>query len=167
MDELDLSLALLSSESDMVSRKKRKQIAVQEAMVHPAAVDQFRLNDPLPLDWEQCLDLQSGRMYYLNRQNLKRSWSRPKEQKLELDLNVTEKVSSVVVSSPQEDDSSAGNYNMVAVVCVHCHLLVMICSSSPCCPNCKRMNNSLSIASQSSHRLAAPAKTLKTLSLLH
>ncbi|KAG6508849.1 uncharacterized protein LOC121982187 [Zingiber officinale] len=161
MDELDLSLALLSSESDMVSRKKRKQIALQEVMAHPAAIDLLRLNDPLPLDWEQCLDLQSGRMYYLNRQKLKRSWSRPKEQKLELDLNVTEKV-----SATQDDDSSAGNYNMVAVVCVHCHLLVMICRSSPCCPNCKRMNNSLSTASQSG-RLAAPAKTLKTLSLLH
>lgn len=68
MDELDLSLTLLSSEhgnynsfpdqSDMVSRKKRKQIALQEAMARPAAIDLLHLNDPLPLDWEQCLDLQ-------------------------------------------------------------------------------------------------------------
>ena len=30
---------------------------------------------------------------------------------------------------------------MVAAVCMRCHLLVMLCKSSPECPNCKFMNS--------------------------
>lgn len=29
---------------------------------------------------------------------------------------------------------------MVAAVCVHCHMLVMLCKSSPACPHCKFVN---------------------------
>ncbi|OUZ99336.1 hypothetical protein BVC80_715g35 [Macleaya cordata] len=29
---------------------------------------------------------------------------------------------------------------MVAVVCMHCHMLVMLCKSSPSCPNCRFMH---------------------------
>lgn len=43
---------------------------------------------------------------------------------------------------------SSENYNnnnnkaeMVAAVCMRCHLLVMLCKSSPECPNCKFMNS--------------------------
>lgn len=45
-----------SSESDGTSRKKRKHYTWEEPVSHPNL--ELHLNDPLPLDWEQCLDLQ-------------------------------------------------------------------------------------------------------------
>ncbi|ESW08243.1 hypothetical protein PHAVU_009G030900 [Phaseolus vulgaris] len=38
--------------------------------------------------------------------------------------------------SSTEDDSN----EMVATVCMRCHMLVMLCKSSPSCPNCKFMH---------------------------
>lgn len=48
-----------SSESDGSSRKKRKHYTAswEEPQQAPASLE-LQLNDPLPLDWEQCLDLQ-------------------------------------------------------------------------------------------------------------
>ncbi|PWZ31188.1 hypothetical protein Zm00014a_007452 [Zea mays] len=126
-----------SIESHGSPRKKRKNYtaASWDWEVHqqpPASLD-LQLNHPLPLDWEQCLDLQSGRMYYLNRKTLKKSWVRPREQNV--DLNIS--------TAPDEDEPGkpAGTLfsggNMVAVPCANCHLLVMLCMSSPSCPNCK------------------------------
>lgn len=37
--------------------------------------------------------------------------------------------------------SSDGDYKeMIATVCMKCHMLVMLCKSSPSCPNCKFMH---------------------------
>lgn len=37
--------------------------------------------------------------------------------------------------------STEGDYKeMVATVCMRCHMLVMLCKSSPACPNCKFMH---------------------------
>lgn len=44
-----------SSESDANSRRKRKQTWSDPVMIQ-TSID-LQLNDPLPLDWEQCLDL--------------------------------------------------------------------------------------------------------------
>ena len=55
-----------SSESDGTSRKKRKHHAAGAAWDWedpPAASLELQLNDPLPLDWEQCLDLQVSDRY--------------------------------------------------------------------------------------------------------
>ena len=55
-----------SSESDGTSRKKRKHHAAGAAWEepqHPPASLELQLNDPLPLDWEQCLDLQVSDRY--------------------------------------------------------------------------------------------------------
>jgi hypothetical protein len=47
-----------SSESDGSSRKKRKHYTASwEEPQQPPASLELQLNDPLPLDWEQCLDL--------------------------------------------------------------------------------------------------------------
>ncbi|XP_038989672.1 uncharacterized protein LOC120113062 [Phoenix dactylifera] len=157
-----------SSESDANSRRKRKH-AWDEPMTQTSI--ELQLNDPLPLDWEQCLDLQSGRMYYLNRKTLKKSWIRPKEQKLDLELNISTlpisegKASSTTPDDQKKHNSSSGN--MVAVVCVNCHLLVMICKSSPSCPNCKYVHALLQTPHQTSPRRMEAVKSLETLSLLH
>ncbi|CAN6335852.1 unnamed protein product [Urochloa humidicola] len=173
-----------SSESDGASRKKRKHYAGWE---EPPANLELQLNDPLPLDWEQCLDLQSGRMYYLNRKTLKRSWVRPREQSVNLDLNISttasiDTSSAGVLGAPGEDDGptkrpagaiSSGGNNMVAVPCANCHLLVMLCKSSPSCPNCKFVHplapaTPRAAVPQPAHRrIDAAVKPLQTLSLLH
>ncbi|KAK7282814.1 hypothetical protein RIF29_11885 [Crotalaria pallida] len=44
-------------------------------------------------------------------------------------------------SSPSWLSSSDGDHKeMVATVCMKCHMLVMLCKSSPACPNCKFMH---------------------------
>ncbi|KAB2623020.1 hypothetical protein D8674_025202 [Pyrus ussuriensis x Pyrus communis] len=50
----------------------------------------LQLKDPLPLDWEQCLDLESGKMYYLNRKTSRKSWKWPMNQvSVNLELNIS------------------------------------------------------------------------------
>lgn len=181
MDQTELSLgpslstfvksaSSSSWESDAHPRRKRKH-AWNEPMKQAGI--ELQLDDPLPLDWEQCLDLQSGRMYYLNRKTLKKSWITPKEQNLDLELNIStfpsseEKASTATLEEPAEKHSNSGG-SMVAVVCANCHLLVMICKSSPSCPNCKYVHALLpSAVHQSSPRKMEAVKSLETLSLLH
>ncbi|KAF0888786.1 hypothetical protein E2562_017785 [Oryza meyeriana var. granulata] len=170
-----------SSESDGSSRKKRKHFTWEEPVSH--ANLELQLNDPLPLDWEQCLDLQSGRMYYLNRKTLKKSWIRPKEQSVNLELNISTTQATVVptidgstgaatpVAAVAETKKgtvvgSGPGGNMVAVPCANCHLLVMLCKSSPSCPNCKFVQP-LAPPPAMPHRKLDAVKPLETLSLLH
>ncbi|CAM0902457.1 unnamed protein product [Alopecurus aequalis] len=164
-----------SSESDGSSRKKRKHYTWEAPVSHPHL--ELHLSDPLPLDWEQCLDLQSGRMYYLNRKTLKRSWNRPKEQGVNLELNISNTPLNMVVldghtSADAPALSQAGTKrgtllgsSMIAVPCANCHLLVMLCKSSPSCPSCKCVQ---SLAPATPHRrIDTTLKPLQTLSLLH
>ncbi|EAY80670.1 hypothetical protein OsI_35847 [Oryza sativa Indica Group] len=178
--------------SDDGSRKRRKHFAWEEAVSH-ASLD-LHLNDPLPMDWEQCLDLHSGRMYYLNRKTMRKSWVRPMEEHggsntLDLELNIStvpstfhvgaSKASSGGAAAIAEDDariagggSGVGSLGpMVAVPCVNCHLLVMLCKSSPACPNCKFVQPSVPAPAMPRtpprRRLEATVKPLETLSLLH
>lgn len=109
-------------------------------------------------------------MYYLNRKTLKRSLTRPKEQKLDLELNISnfsgsmERTGSASSDDLRKQSSSSGN--MVAVACANCHLLVMLCRSSPLCPNCKYMHPLLPKQQTPSRGIEA-VKPLETLSLLH
>ncbi|TKY74368.1 hypothetical protein E2542_SST03129 [Spatholobus suberectus] len=51
------------------------------------------------------------------------------------------KDSNGIIRSPSWLSSSEDDYKeMVATVCMRCHMLVMLCKSSPSCPNCKCMN---------------------------
>nr|CAB3491489.1 unnamed protein product [Digitaria exilis] len=173
-----------SSDSDGSSGggKKRKHFAWEEAVSHAASGLELQLGDPLPLDWEQCLDLHSGRMYYLNRKTMKKSWVRPRSNKeeqstlnLELNISMTPSTFYDGKASPVADVNKSMNSNsitsgghMVAVPCVNCHLLVMLCKSSPACPNCKFVQPSVPVAMPRTlpRRLDA-VKPLETLSLLH
>ncbi|KAH7681136.1 Thioredoxin-like fold-containing protein [Dioscorea alata] len=162
-----LSANSSSTDSESTTKKKRKY-TWDEPMRYTNI--ELNLNDPLPLDWEQCLDLHSGRMYYLNRKTLKRSLTRPKEQKLDLELNISnfsgsmERTGSASSDDLRKQSSSSGN--MVAVACANCHLLVMLCRSSPLCPNCKYMHPLLPKQQTPSRGIEA-VKPLETLSLLH
>ncbi|XP_077210538.1 uncharacterized protein LOC143846012 [Tasmannia lanceolata] len=128
---------------------------------------ELQVNDPLPVDWEQCLDLESGRMFYLNRKTLKKSWNWPKNPKLDLELNISGLSScdggnSKMLESKNHNNSGS---NMVAVACLKCHLLVMLSKSSPSCPNCKYLH-SLSTQPIPPPNVAT-MKPLETLSLLN
>ncbi|KAL6660635.1 hypothetical protein ACP70R_001670 [Stipagrostis hirtigluma subsp. patula] len=160
-------------------RKKRKHFAWEEAVSHASGLE-LQLGDPLPMDWEQCLDLHSGRMYYLNRKTMKKSWVRPnpKEEQgtLNLELNISTiqssfdgKANPFVVANDTESMSSSisSGGHMVAVPCVNCHLLVMLCKSSPACPNCKFVQPSVPVMPQTPPRRLDAVKPLETLSLLH
>ncbi|KAF3337914.1 WW domain-containing protein [Carex littledalei] len=134
---------------------------------------ELQLCDPLPLDWEQCLDLKSGRMYYVNRKTLNKTWTRPKDLDLNLDLNMSAYPDSDDNGGytspnpyPNRQNSWSGSHGssgdsdsdgMVAVVCVNCHLLVMLSKASPYCPNCKFLHSPN----------IETVKSLETLSLLH
>ncbi|KAL5991047.1 hypothetical protein ACLOJK_011953 [Asimina triloba] len=159
-----------SSESEVYPRRKRKYACDDQSNIDPTIQTSIELQhkDPLPLDWEQCLDLESGRMYYLNRKTLKKSWHWPEDRKIDLELNISTHSYSDEKSSTETGDPQKGynaNSNMVAVACLKCHLLVMLCKSSPSCPNCKYLH------SLPTQQLQTPkidsAKTLETLSLLN
>ncbi|KAL5542948.1 hypothetical protein UlMin_010658 [Ulmus minor] len=134
----------------------------------------LQLKDPLPLDWEQCLDLESGRMYYLNRKTLRKSWNWPIEQStLDLELNISPSLSdctnnpihySAHSSDQAKNNSSSAGNGMVALACLNCHLLVILSKSSPACPNCKYVH---SLPSQQSTSNPLPKKSFNTLSLLN
>jgi hypothetical protein len=132
-------------------------------------------------------------MYYLNRKTLKKSWIRPKEQSVNLELNISTTQPTVVVVPTIIDGGSTGaaatpvavavvaeetkkggtivssgpGGNMVAVPCVNCHLLVMLCKSSPSCPNCKFVQPLAPPPPALPHRKLDAVKPLETLSLLH
>ncbi|XP_062210186.1 protein CURLY FLAG LEAF 1-like [Phragmites australis] len=122
---------------------------------------------PLPPEWQRCLDIQSGRIHYYNTRTHKRTWKDPRAEPdyraapaaeeeesancsppgldLDLDLNLTFKPRRVLVQEkkpklaedrrqPAEAEDSR---EMVAAVCLRCHMLVMMCRESPACPNCK------------------------------
>ncbi|XP_061338522.1 uncharacterized protein LOC133285321 [Gastrolobium bilobum] len=50
------------------------------------------------------------------------------------------KDSCVLTRSPSWLSSEAEHKEMIARVCMRCHMLVMLCKSSPSCPNCKFMH---------------------------
>ncbi|KAG5588755.1 hypothetical protein H5410_049189 [Solanum commersonii] len=164
--ELSLAPSHLSNyESHQINLPmKRKEEMIQ------ASVD-LQLKDPLPLDWEQCLDLESGRMYYLNRKTLRKTWDWPKDQKLDLELNISSR--SIQMDDDHDHDhdyyskkqdksnSTSGSNNMIALPCSNCHLLVIVSQSSPCCPNCKYVHSLLS------NKNNATTKCYDTLSLLN
>ncbi|CAL9107288.1 unnamed protein product [Musa acuminata var. zebrina] len=163
MDHAELSLGLpgsmmseitssASTESDAIAKRKRKMQTWDHGI-------DLHHNHPLPLEWEQCLDLQSGNMYYLNRKTMKKSWVRLEENSMKLELNI-----STFGSSETKKQCSSSGSSMMALVCVNCHLLVMLRKSSPSCPNCKYVH---SLPPPPPPQKLQAVKPLETLSLLH
>ncbi|XP_078435134.1 uncharacterized protein LOC144706107 [Wolffia australiana] len=168
--ELSLSpLPTIPTEAEQTSSKKRK-FSWNEPSSCQTPIE-LQLKDPLPFDWEQCLDLQSGRMYYLNRKTMKRSWSWPKNQVLDLELNISPPQNLEKTGANIRRDFKNGRHptdSMMAVACPSCHLLVMLSRISPSCPNCKFVHN-LPQPSQKSTRLGDERShsAIETLSLLY
>ncbi|KAA8531339.1 hypothetical protein F0562_006048 [Nyssa sinensis] len=164
--------SLPESETNLV--RKRKSCSADHLLKTQPMIQtnvDLQLKDPLPLDWEQCLDLESGRMYYLNRKTLRKSWEWPKDQKLDLDLNISSSNNEQCSASKTLQDSKrqhfSSNSNMVALACLNCHLLVIVSKSSPSCPNCKYVHSLPTQQSPSSSKVHTTVKSLDTLSLLN
>lgn len=140
--------------------------------------------------------LQSGKMYYLNRKTLRKSWTWPMEKKLDLGLNITthqlsdcksqkycssDALLQLEVRGKELDtntkkymNSSSSSGSMVALACLNCHLLVILSKSSPSCPNCKYVHSLSSLNHRRHHDHQADPnpkvsaiKSLGTLSLLN
>ncbi|XVE81106.1 hypothetical protein DITRI_Ditri15bG0036400 [Diplodiscus trichospermus] len=164
-----------SSSSDHVAdfdipSKKRKLFTdhlINGGSQFQTSVD-LQVKDPLPLDWEQCLDLDSGRMYYMNRKTLKKTWNWPKDQKLDLELNISPRSADQFRGSISVEDSNnqqSSGTNMVALACLNCHLLVILSKTSPACPNCKYVHSLPTLQAQLPK--VSAIKSLNTLSLLN
>ncbi|XP_023548823.1 uncharacterized protein LOC111807358 [Cucurbita pepo subsp. pepo] len=154
-DDINSSSNKLQQTSSSCSRKRKLLLHHHHSYPHhinsQTSVD-LQLKDPLPLDWEQCLDLQSGKMYYLNRKTLRKSWNWPEEdhhnddKKLDLELELnnidssSSKANSLMNFRHGYGSSSSQSSNMVALPCLNCHLLVILSKSSPSCPNCKHFH---------------------------
>ncbi|KAK6938163.1 hypothetical protein RJ641_031671 [Dillenia turbinata] len=144
----------------------------------------LQLETPLPSDWQRCLDIKTGQIYFYNTRTQKRTPEDPRtsakrpsstHMSLELELNLpydslriydsednsgknssnsdTHNPSNTMLSSIKHKNNSFGlkrtpswlaaeedQEEMVAAVCGRCHMLVMMCKSSPSCPNCKFMH---------------------------
>ncbi|KAF3445820.1 hypothetical protein FNV43_RR10997 [Rhamnella rubrinervis] len=134
-------------------------------------IDQHHLDTPLPLEWQRCLDIQSGQVHFYNTKTHRRTSRDPRSStpdppispvhtNLDLELNLTCESQLNLCSSGSRNlhkwNSGGNNYGirkcpswlafevdrqeMVATVCMRCHMLVMLCRSSPTCPNCKFMH---------------------------
>eukprot|EP00258_Populus_trichocarpa_P001770 XP_002301050.2 uncharacterized protein LOC7495152 [Populus trichocarpa] len=144
---------------------------------------ELHLETPLPLEWQRCLDIQSGQIHFYNTRTHKRTSRDPRgspeppspdhDMSLELELNLPYDQSQrksythdhitkqnpggsirgfgdLFKESSRDNGSSGGltrrpswlafekdQQEMLATVCTKCHMLVMLCRSSPTCPNCK------------------------------
>ncbi|KAK9047443.1 hypothetical protein V6N11_053287 [Hibiscus sabdariffa] len=147
---------------------------------------ELQLETPLPVEWQRCLDIQSGQIHFYNTRTHTRTCKDPRRSpeppspghmSLDLELNLIpcdssvrkvnttdhqlynkqNSVSPTKASSVDKKINSSGGLTrnlswlameeedqqeqeMVATVCMRCHMLVMLCKSSPACPNCKFMH---------------------------
>ncbi|CAL4938004.1 unnamed protein product [Urochloa decumbens] len=87
---------------------------------------------------------------------------------LDLELNLTfsprrapahqEKTKKPKPAAPPPAEAAADSREMVAAVCVRCHMLVMMCRASPACPNCKFLHTPTSRAAPPPEREPVPLK---------
>ncbi|GLT31137.1 hypothetical protein SLA2020_434120 [Shorea laevis] len=136
---------------------------------------ELHLETPLPLEWQRCLDIQSGQIHFYNTRTHKRTSRDPRRSpeplspgdhhhhhnmSLDLDLNLScdslmrksnnereefmtnkkQQGSLPWLTVREEEEEDQQQPQMVAMVCTRCHMLVMLCKSSPACPNCKFMH---------------------------
>eukprot|EP01018_Ginkgo_biloba_P032832 Gb_35362 [translate_table: standard] len=129
---------------------------------------ELHLKSPLPLDWEQCLDLKSGQMYYINRNTQTKTWNDPREQ-LDLELGISSVISENCKNYHPRDQQegrrkSSKSTEMIAIACMQCHMFVMLSKDSPSCPNCKHVHSLDPESTAQGEGIHVPIR--KTLSLL-
>ncbi|CAK9186427.1 unnamed protein product [Ilex paraguariensis] len=177
-----------------MTKRKREESQAEEVSEKPQKAKSMKsvfktdLNHetPLPLEWQRCLDIQSGKIYYYNTRTHTRSSRDPRaspeppspsHMSLDLELNLpcgTVEKNHVANSHMKHNSGSSSTSNdsldqftnsnrnknmgglmrlpswltfdqddhqeMITAVCKKCHMLVIMCKSSPACPNCKFMH---------------------------
>ncbi|XP_072984881.1 uncharacterized protein [Typha latifolia] len=127
---------------------------------------ELNLETPLPLEWQRCLDIKSGQIHYYNTRTNKRTNRDPRESpeqatpppSLDLDLNLTCVPPKTLTGGEERAKTDTGiamaksirtsslppwmslaidRQEMVATVCMRCHMLVMMSKATLSCPNCK------------------------------
>ncbi|KAH9327955.1 hypothetical protein KI387_000063 [Taxus chinensis] len=147
---------------------------------------ELQMKTPLPLEWEQCLDLQSGRIYYVNRSTQLKTCQDPrvdghgnlnqlssKDLRLDLELNLplkTHENEGKSFEPPNSDVNSVAflekentmndRAEMVATVCAQCHMFVMFSKASRKCPNCKYVHPLMEQDNKDSNDIAPARQTL-------
>ncbi|URE26803.1 hypothetical protein MUK42_15658 [Musa troglodytarum] len=125
---------------------------------------ELNLDAPLPLDWQRCLDIKSGQIHFYNTRTHRRTSRHPSKLSsepppppppssrlsLDLDLNLMSPGSRLHEAEAEQtkhgkarnscmlrtsDEADPGE--MVASVCMRCHMLVMMTKAALSCPNCK------------------------------
>ncbi|XP_020104321.1 uncharacterized protein LOC109721242 [Ananas comosus] len=150
------------SDSDFFANEFANEPRIKQAKAEETTkVDiELHLDSPLPLEWQRCLDIKSGRMYFYNTRTHKRTSKDPRESpeeaapsgpSLDLELNLacepakptrTDKNPKAAQNQPKllappPPWADGDHREMVAAVCMRCHMLVMMCKSTLSCPNCK------------------------------
>ncbi|RWV95226.1 hypothetical protein GW17_00042159 [Ensete ventricosum] len=118
---------------------------------------ELNLDAPLPLDWQRCLDI---KIHFYNTRTHRRTSRHPSKLSsepppssrlsLDLDLNLMSPRSHLhEAEAEQMKHGKARNFcmlrtsdeadpgEMVASVCMRCHMLVMMTKAALSCPNCK------------------------------
>lgn len=124
---------------------------------------ELHLDTPLPVEWQRCLDIKSGQIHFYNTRTQTRTPMDPRTSpeppssrpSLDLELNLTcEPPRGHAERAEQEAGGArcgsggmsrslswvsldADQQEMVAAVCMRCHMLVVMCKAAPSCPNCK------------------------------
>ncbi|XP_031092304.1 uncharacterized protein LOC115996998 [Ipomoea triloba] len=156
---------------------KRKRGDERAKDINSLLGNELPLMAPLPLEWQRCLDIKSGQVYFFNTRTQEKTSRDPRlspepvPMSLDLELNLlcgsSEKHNNVGDNFTKSDVShdlgdggkkKRGGFlslarspswltfdgdqqaEMVTAVCKKCHMLVMVCKSSPTCPNCKFVN---------------------------
>ncbi|OVA09639.1 hypothetical protein BVC80_9101g172 [Macleaya cordata] len=101
---------------------------------------------PLPYKWEQCLDLETGELYYINWENGHKTRKDPrKTARFGGDYNSDEDdssydsdddASSSSVSPPSSGNRSEGNHVLVVAGCKRCLMYFMLPKRVVDCPKC-------------------------------
>ncbi|KAI3460030.1 hypothetical protein Pfo_016693 [Paulownia fortunei] len=186
MISLQRSKEILSEES--LSKKRKWDDPAEEISEKPEKIKSMKPGSDsdlqsqtqFPLEWQRCLDIKSGQIYFYNTRTNKRALGDPRSSlepyipasmSLDLELNLpsqslgnnqvedsykkhdsgttsiytnnhfmnsnTTKDVGGLTRSPSWLTFEADQQEMVTAVCKKCYMLVMMCKSSPACPNCK------------------------------
>ncbi|XP_054789222.1 uncharacterized protein LOC129294766 [Prosopis cineraria] len=149
----------LHLETPLPSDKWQRYLGVQSGQIHntkmnkKAAEDRKRSPEPEPpspgnmsLDLGLNLTCESprkkgGGIYDINEKQSRSSSGVLNEHDLYIESSREDKkCSGGLTGSPSWLSSEVDHKEMVATVCMRCHMLVMLCKSSPACPNCKFMH---------------------------
>ncbi|XP_061345965.1 uncharacterized protein LOC133291678 [Gastrolobium bilobum] len=133
-------LSIQSGQIQFCNTRVNKTTTEDSKRIPEPPSDHMSLNLELNLTCESPRKKQEDR-YYINEKHNSDSPVRLSENDdLFIESSKCKKDSDSLIGSPSWLSSEGDYKEMVATVCMRCHMLVMLCKSSPSCPNCKFMH---------------------------